>query len=916
MPPAVPGQAIVTGAAALVTALLDSTVNTITLPAGATTMTLGSSTLAITRDLTISVAGGASGRRLQSASPADVVYPEREVTIESRHAGPTFEVAAGVTVTLVGVRLTNYGSGNAFVPDAESHAISNYGTLYLTDCSLLNSKAREGTAIRNYATGTVVAVRTLFADNFNQFGYRGTVYNTGGTVTLTDCAMRNNQATMSSAIANEGGTVLLERTDISNNWAHMGGASTIFNNQMGTITMRGCTVRNNEARPTSVSGLGGALFNEGGDLLIEDSEFIGNRAALGGAIGVRFEVGVNTTLQLARTIFRANAAFGPPPGYSGGAGGALLVEAGLLEIAQCTFEDNVASGDGGAIAVSDLGASAGGTTLLNITDSSFHGNRAGLRGAAILNLERLLHMSNVNITSNVAGGQTVPGLGSIAGAGIFNSGTAYLETVQMAFNVAPTGSGSALYNSGTMTFILPTAPGEWVPARECSIYRESCTDGDTFCQLAVQTPECKFEIGRTAPVLIDAVPTACPAELPAGLQPCAWSVAPFLLGKHISMLGQGAPDPDGDFPFACQPGLIGGTDPDDQAGPLCAGLCPAGSFCREPRTLISEICTPGSYCSAGTVVPVPCPAGTSSAAAGVTGPSQCVTVPPGTWAAAGSQYPTKCAKGTYNPLSGQTLSSACLECAARTTTEFDSSIVETDCLCQEGWYKTYLGGSAECKVCPEEGSNCKAGNVELRNGTGALLSRLPALKDYWRTRNTTDNLRLCGTSDVCIDHATGYSGAGCREGHVGPYCGTCAANYFLSSATKLCVSCDGPGSGDLVFVILAISIPILMLLFVCLFTVRSVRQYVAKHDDLGTNAANRASGTFDLAMTAVAEKLHMKRREKGCLSGARMRQVMVKLKIIISLVQVVKQMPDVYALPRTLRRVLSQTYRSNSPDLR
>jgi len=240
------------------------------------------------------------------------------------------------------------------------------------------------------------------------------------------------------------------------------------------------------------------------------------------------------------------------------------------------------------------------------------------------------------------------------------------------------------------------------------------------------------------------------------------------------------------------------------------------------------------------------------------------------------------------------LSSACLECAARTTTEFDSSIVETDCLCQEGWYKTYLGGSAECKVCPEEGSNCKAGNVELRNGTGALLSRLPALKDYWRTRNTTDNLRLCGTSDVCIDHATGYSGAGCREGHVGPYCGTCAANYFLSSATKLCVSCDGPGSGDLVFVILAISIPILMLLFVCLFTVRSVRQYVAKHDDLGTNAANRASGTFDLAMTAVAEKLHMKRREKGCLSGARMRQVMVKLKIIISLVQVVKQMPDVY----------------------
>ena len=58
-------------------------------------------------------------------------------------------------------------------------------------------------------------------------------------------------------------------------------------------------------------------------------------------------------------------------------------------------------------------------------------------------------------------------------------------------------------------------------------------------------------------------------------------------------------DVDGDFPFACAPGVSGSSDDmEKQNGPQCSGLCPAGFMCPgatgEPRP-----CSAGGYCSGG-----------------------------------------------------------------------------------------------------------------------------------------------------------------------------------------------------------------------------------------------------------------------------------------------------------------------------
>mgnify|MGYP001364176841 CR=1 FL=1 len=61
-------------------------------------------------------------------------------------------------------------------------------------------------------------------------------------------------------------------------------------------------------------------------------------------------------------------------------------------------------------------------------------------------------------------------------------------------------------------------------------------------------------------------------------QPCDYANQPALLGRTIAMLAPGGLDDD--YPYACAPGLYGGSNAtDEQSSPMCSGRCPAGKFC-------------------------------------------------------------------------------------------------------------------------------------------------------------------------------------------------------------------------------------------------------------------------------------------------------------------------------------------------
>ena len=138
-------------------------------------------------------------------------------------------------------------------------------------------------------------------------------------------------------------------------------------------------------------------------------------------------------------------------------------------------------------------------------------------------------------------------------------------------------------------------------------------------------------------------------------------------------------DHDGDFPYACAPGVVGDSlEPRAQSGPGCAAACPAGTFCpslcTEPRA-----CPEGSFCGVGSGSPTPCPAGMTTTDGGRTSVAHCT-----------------CDAGSYG--------------------------VHTP------------NGTLSCFACPV-GANCSE--------PGATLEEMPLLEAYWRANNATIDVRRC-----------------------------------------------------------------------------------------------------------------------------------------------------------------------------
>ena len=105
----------------------------------------------------------------------------------------------------------------------------------------------------------------------------------------------------------------------------------------------------------------------------------------------------------------------------------------------------------------------------------------------------------------------------------------------------------------------------------------------------------------------------------------------------------------------------------------------------------------------------------------------------------------KCGKSTYSSLLEMSLQTACLQCPANSVTNDTAATSPRHCTCIEGYYNMRPANeTVECFQCPV-GSNCA--------GEGITLATLPLIKGYYRSSNTSSDLRRCldfGKSSGCV----------------------------------------------------------------------------------------------------------------------------------------------------------------------
>jgi len=258
----------------------------------------------------------------------------------------------------------------------------------LTIAQGLNSPAGLGGGIKNLGTLTLTNV----ALRDNQAAVGGGIYNTG-TLTVTNCMITNNRAGDGGGMSSAGGTVTITNTSISGN-------------------------------STSV-GAGGGILVESTTMTITGAMIIGNSAVWRGG-------GISNELTGVLTIAGSTTITGNRLSTSDGGG---ISNIGTLTVStngttSVTLTNNTATGHyGGAIHNS-------GTATITAATISSNGARAG---AGIEN-DGTLTISRSTISNNTA---------TAFGGGFFNSGTQTVTNSTISWNRAPIGAG--IHNTGTQT---------------------------------------------------------------------------------------------------------------------------------------------------------------------------------------------------------------------------------------------------------------------------------------------------------------------------------------------------------------------------------------------------------------------------------------------------------------------------------
>ena len=173
----------------------------------------------------------------------------------------------------------------------------------------------------------------------------------------------------------------------------------------------GCKFLNNYA----LNGFGGGMCNINGTLSLVDCTFVGNIGGVGG--GVYNQPEYSSAHEVRSCLFQNNHAVNENYGHGGG----FNHSRGFLEISNCDFVTNSATGGGGGlseyasnglrihncsfrdnVAQGGGGLDTGGIGGCTIISSTFNGNHSTMHGGAIQSASPSLYIINTRLTNNVS----------------------------------------------------------------------------------------------------------------------------------------------------------------------------------------------------------------------------------------------------------------------------------------------------------------------------------------------------------------------------------------------------------------------------------------------------------------------------------------------------------------------------------
>ena len=196
-------------------------------------------------------------------------------------SGADVAFAAGITGTIVLNSSLPAITGNLdlFGPGAANLTVSGatVGNIFLVKAPA--NAAISGIAIANASGG----------------GDGGGIYESGGTLAVSNCTFSGNSAVLNGGSIDEsGGTLTVSDCTFSGNTAGSGGAIFL---QAGLLTVNNSTLSGNTAVS---SGSGGGIFNLGA-LIVNNSTFSGNTAGIGGGIANDASVTLNNSIVAGNT---------------------------------------------------------------------------------------------------------------------------------------------------------------------------------------------------------------------------------------------------------------------------------------------------------------------------------------------------------------------------------------------------------------------------------------------------------------------------------------------------------------------------------------------------------------------------------------------------------------------------------------
>jgi predicted outer membrane repeat protein len=310
------------------------------------------------------------------------------------------------------------------------------GALFIAVCreEVTTGIACDGTA------AVCKHAHSVFLNNSADQG--GSVYQRGGTLTLSDSVFSSNTALRSAGGAiwsSELSSLTVTAGDFSMNAAAVdGGALSIEGNS---------SIVDTQFRNNSATKYGGAVIVKStGAVTFSTCEFSGNSAVYGGSL----HAAAVTTDTEVQPLTVTGCTFIDSKGVYGGAAHVIR---SAVTVADSTFTHNVASNLGGAICVEGVG-------VIAISSTTFDANTASTGGAVICQQHATASISTSVFTANTG----------VDGGAI---------SIQCAATISDTlfNSNEAKASGGALTYLSIQLPGVASTIDNCTMHDNSAVEG-------------------------------------------------------------------------------------------------------------------------------------------------------------------------------------------------------------------------------------------------------------------------------------------------------------------------------------------------------------------------------------------------------------------------------------------------------